>query len=350
MNRDQQIEFLLQINREHSELFYGPDARLARVRYRAQHPTEIGAFKCMDGRIHIPVATKTPLGIIQPWRNLGGKFNLGWPYFAKDVSGWVEYSVSHGRDVLILVTYHFSRDDKHRGCAGFDYDQDEAIRVTGLLKRQVEKVFGFRHEVVYPILLGFETDLDACVLHGENSETLDLSTLENVTENDLQAIVRRLYPDMPQRIMQDFLPLIIGNISHIADVRASNRPLTDAVHREWVIGVGRGFDWLHEPNMALLIGPFSPNLAEPIEIAASIIKSNMDTGRIAKDSFVLLTSAIYRDSAGSEPLLAKEKALFLREFCVKTIKAKYPELAERMYPMPVTVDMNTRAMKVVVDQ
>lgn len=349
MNRNEKVEFLLKLNGTHSALFCSPDARLARDRYRAKHPTEIGAFKCMDGRIHIPIATNTPLGIIQPYRNLGGKFNLGWPYFAKDVSGWVEYSVDHGRDVLILVTYHYSRGDKHRGCAGHEYDTDQAIRETATLKKQVENVFGINHKVVYPILFGFETDFDAGILHGENGEVLDLSTINDVSEKFLVSTLQRLYPDMPDRILRDLLPLVVGNISHIAEVKASNRPLTEVVHKEWVIGVGRGFDWLHEPNMALLIGPFSPKLNEPVETAAHVIKSNMDGNRIGSDSFVLLTSAIYRDPVGHEPLLAREKALFLRDFCVKTISEKFPELADKICPLPVTVDMGTREMKVVSD-
>ena len=41
----------------------------------------------MDGRINISVATDTPAGIILPLRNLGGRFNLGWPYFAEVLAG-----------------------------------------------------------------------------------------------------------------------------------------------------------------------------------------------------------------------------------------------------------------------
>ena len=345
--KEQQIDFLLKINREHSAEFSSPDARLARKRYRAQHPTEIGAFKCMDGRIHIPLATNTPLGIIQPWRNLGGKFNLGWPYFAKDVAGWVEYSVNKGRDVLILVTYHYSRGEEHRGCAGYGYDQQMSIAGTLRLKQQVERAFGKSHKVVYPILFGFETDIDAVVLHGENGEVIDLSTIEDTSEDSLKTMLGRLFPDMPERILQDLLPLVTGNIAHIAEVKNNQRPLTEVVHREWVIGLGRGFDWLHEPNTALLVGPFSPNLHEPVETAASIIKANMEAGRIGDQSFVLLASAIFRDSTGVEPLLAKEKALFLREFAIKTIQNKFPEFANKMHVLPVIVDMNTRALTIV---
>ncbi len=349
ITRDEQIEYLLKKNKEHSDIFSSPGARLAREKYRAQHPTEIAAFKCMDGRIHIPIATNTPLGIIQPWRNLGGKFDMGWPHFGMDVNNWVKYSVSNGRDCLILATYHYSRGHEHRGCAGYCYDTQLALSETKKLKQQIERVYGSSHQIVYPILFGFETDLDAVILHGENGEVVDLSEVQDKTEEGLRSMLRRLFPDMSLRILADFLPLIVGNVAHIEEVKMSNRPLSDTEHREWMIGVGRGFDWLHEPNTALIIGPFSPNLAEPIEKAAGIIKSNMEAGRTGNQSFTLLCSAIYRDAAGSEPLMAKEKALFMKRFAIETIKVKFPELVDLMNPMAVTVDMVTRKMTVVTE-
>ncbi len=347
VNSRQQIRYLMRLNKKHSDQFSSPDARLARELYRAKHPTEIAAFKCMDGRIHIPVATNTPLGIIQPWRNIGGQFDMGWPHFGLDVMNWVKYSVSNGKKCLILVTYHYSRGNTHRGCAGYGYNYELALSETRKLKQQVERVFGSQHQVVYPVLFGFETDLDAVILNGENGEVVDVSQIEDKSEKALRMMLKRLYPDMPSRILEDFLPLIVGNIAHIEEVQLSNRPLSDTEHREWVIGVGRGFDWLHEPNMALIIGPFSPNLDEPIEKAAGIIKSNMEGSRVTHENFVLLCSAIYRDAVGVEPLLAREKALFMQRFAVEKIQDKYPEFAKLMNPMAVVVDMDTRKMHFV---
>ena len=47
-----------------------------------------------------------------------------------------------------------------------------------------------------------------------------------------------------------------------------------------MICLGRGFDFLHTPNLALIIGPYSPDLADPLRKAAGIIQSNMEAGRI----------------------------------------------------------------------
>src|SRR3989338_8766546 len=91
------IQELLELNRAHSEEFVSPATATARRLWRAQHPTEIAAFKCMDGRINLPVITQLPLGIIAPWRNIGGRFDIGWPLFGSELREWRDYAVSRGR-------------------------------------------------------------------------------------------------------------------------------------------------------------------------------------------------------------------------------------------------------------
>ena len=208
----------------------------------------------MDGRLNLAVYTKTPPGIIQPFRNIGGRFDLGWPFFAEVIKGWVNYALGRGRRTLILVTYHFSKGDHHRGCAGWKYDTGAAHAAAQKLAEQTEHVFGKSPRMVYPVVVGVETDEEGLVLHG-NGMTLDMATL--TTTDDLEAKIRDMYPDMDAQMVTDFLPLLLGNWEHIRDVRASNRPPVDLEHREQIIAVGRGFDWLHLPNKALIIGPYS---------------------------------------------------------------------------------------------
>ena len=199
---------------------------------------------------------------------------------------------AQGRRTLALITYHYSKGDTHRGCAGFKYDTDAARSHTFEIKRQMEAVFGSGHSTVYPLVCGFETDEDALVLHGIGGEVLDLSTISATIQDALPAELARLYPDMPDQMRQDLLPLVQGNIAHIARVRESNRELEieHTEHHEWMIGVGRGFDWLHMPNLALIIGPYSPDLADPIRKAAGIIEANMQSHRIPDDGFLLLAA------------------------------------------------------------
>ena len=82
-----------------------------------------------------------------------------------------------GQRVLMLITYHFSRGDAHRSCAGFAYRTADAVAHVQGVKAQLEHVFGRRHGSVYPLVCGFETDEDALILHGAGGGTLDLSTL-----------------------------------------------------------------------------------------------------------------------------------------------------------------------------
>ncbi|MBU1664164.1 MAG: carboxysome shell carbonic anhydrase, partial [Gammaproteobacteria bacterium] len=275
----ERIDWLFDLARRHSAEYSGPEAFLARQRHLAVHPTDIMALKCMDGRINIPVATHTPAGIIQPFRNLGGMFNLGWPHLNEVLAHHVGGTVRAGRQTLVLITYHFSKGDPSRGCAGFNYDTEAAIAHTYAIKEQVEQVFGQGHGSVYPIVCGFETDEDALIMHGNDGGQLNLAEIAPDQADTLHPWLSSLFPDMSGQMREDLLPLLKGNLERIAHVRQLKRTL-DIEHREWMICVGRGFDFLHMPNLALIIGPYSPNLADPIRKAAGIILSNMHQGRI----------------------------------------------------------------------
>ena len=341
----QRIDWLFQHARRHSDEFQSPESWLARCRYLAEHPTAIFAFKCMDGRINIPVVTNTPRGIILPFRNLGGRFHLGWPHLGEVLAEHVQGVAGQGRRILALVTYHYSKGDPHRGCAGFNYDTDAARTHTFGIQRQVEAVFGTGHGTVYPLVCGFETDEDALVLHGSGGEVLDLSTVSSTNLDTLPALLARLYPDMPDQMCQDLLPLVRGNITHIAEIKQTNREL-NIEHREWMICIGRGFDWLHMPNLALIIGPYSPDLADPIRQAASIIEANMRAGRIPDDGFLLFALAPYRE-IGVDRARAELKSGFMSGFAADVIGSEFPKLAEKMHVRTAVLAWQTRVMEMI---
>lgn len=339
------VDWLLEHARKHSASYCSPEAFLARERYLAEHPSAIVVLKCMDGRINIPVATNTPPGIIQPIRNLGGMFNLGWPHLGEVLANYVHERVSTGRRVLMLITYHYSKGDEHRGCAGFCYDTAAAKAHTYAIKQQVEFTFGSGHGTVYPIVCGFETDEDALILHGSNGEILDVSKLDSRDSDTLGLRLEALYPDMPNQIRQDLLPLLLGNIDHIAEVKRAERML-DIEHREWIICVGRGFDFMHVPNMALIIGPYSPDLADPIRQAAGIIENNMRAGRIPDDGFLLLASAPYVE-IGVDRARAELKSRFLSQFAAEVIRNEFPGLASKMFMQTAVLNWRSRTLEMV---
>nr|WP_163503046.1 hypothetical protein [Halomonas socia] len=336
----QRIEWLLTLSRDHAERFCSPSAWLARERYQATHPTRIVAMKCMDGRIHLPHATRTPLGIIRPFRNLGGIFHLGWPYLGEMLAESVSEAARAGHGVLMLITYHFSRGERSRGCAGFDCDSQAALAHAYQIRAQAEQLFGHDHRHVYPLVCGFETDSDALIIHGDDGSVLDIGSLDADQAAGLTQAVSPLCPDMPAAILRDLLPLLEGNLAHVDALRGVSRAL-DIEHREWVICVGRGFDFLHVPNTALIVGPYSPDLSEPIGTAASIIDANMRAGRIPDDGFMLLASTPYQD-IGVDRARAKLKSRFLSDFASQVIGREHPALAERMVRHTAVVHWPTR--------
>lgn len=340
---EDRIDWLFEIARQHAETFTSPEAWLARQRYLAEHPTAILVLKCMDGRINIPIATKTPKGIIQPFRNLGGMFNLGWPHLGEVLAHNVQQVVRAGRRALVLITYHYSKGDPHRGCAGFNYDTEAAHAHTREIRAQVEHTFGLGHDTVYPLVCGFETDEDALILHGANGAALNLSEFDASDAPHLIQRLAALFPDMPAQVRADLLPLMLGNLEHIAETRQTSREL-NIEHREWIICVGRGFDFLHMPNLALIIGPYSPDLADPIRKAAGIIESNMRAGRIPDDGFLLLASAPYEE-IGVDRARAQLKTRFLSQFAAEEIERQRPELAKKMHVRTAVLDWSSRRLE-----
>jgi hypothetical protein len=343
----ERIDWLFDLADRHGAAFRSPEAWLARQRYQAEHPTAIAVFKCMDGRINIPVATRTPAGLLMPFRNLGGMFDLGWPHLGEVVAHHVQRMVAAGRRVLFLITYHYSRGAAERGCAGFHYDTAAAARHAYDIRVQLEHIFGGSHGTVYPLVCGFETDEDALVLHGAGRERLDMAAIGAGDADSLEPRLAALLPDMPAQMRADLLPLLRGNLEHIAQARQQagrgERQL-DIEHREWMICLGRGFDFLHTPNVALIIGPYSPNLDDPVRRAAGIIEANMAAGRIPDDGFLLLASVPYEE-IGVDRARAELKARFLAGFAAGVIRQEFPALAARMSTRTAVLDWRSRTLE-----
>lgn len=339
------IEWLLAHAGRHSQVFSSAEAWLARQRYGARHPTALAALKCMDGRINLSVATETPTGIIQPFRNLGGRFDLGWPHLGEVFSHYVQGVVREGRRALVFITYHFSRGDPARGCAGFNYDTEAARAHAWAIRGQMQTVFGHDHDTVYPLVCGFETDRDALLLHGSEGRSLEVSTLTDAEADALPLRLEALFPDMPQQVRADLIPVLLGNRRHARQLAGIDREL-DIVHREWMICLGRGFDWLHMPNMALIVGPYSPDLSVPIGTAADIIRDNMAAGRIPPDGFLLLANVPYTE-IGMDRARAELKSRFMAHFAARVIAREHPDLAAGMHLRTAVLDWRSRALELI---
>jgi hypothetical protein len=256
--------------------------------------------------------------------------------------------VQSGRQGLLMITYHFSRGDPARGCAGFHYRTDDARAHTFQIREQVRQLFGGGESpTIVPLVCGFETDEDALLLHGDDGSVLSMADL---TPEDVPALPQRLaalLPGMPASVRADLLPLLRGNLAHVAEtrrVRAADARALDIEHREWMLCVGRGFDWLHTPNLALIVGPYSPNLEGPILQAVRIVKANMRAGRIPDDGFLLLASVPYEE-VGVDRARAVLKSRFMARFAADAIRRHEPEMAQRMILRHSVLNWETRAME-----
>ncbi len=339
--------FILERNKAQSAEFCTPGAQLARRLYRAQHPIEIIALKCMDGRLNLSVMTSTPPGIMKPYRNIGGEFNLGWPFFGRLMLEDIEYAVSKGRPTIVLSTYHFSKGNAHRGCAGHGYDADAARKSATHVVDQFKTAFGGSYGAVFPVVVGIETDGGGLIFHGGSREVFDVADHADAVIEDIHRSLRHTYPDMPDQIIDGLTALVLGNQKYVRDIRAHKRPVKDLEHKEQIIAVGRGFDWLHLPNRALIIGPYDPRWEDAVATAGNIVLSNMKTKRIPeKEGALLLVSAPYR-SVGADQGVAIEKTRFLARESERVLRERVPSIIKRMRILAGTVDLNTRQLHTV---
>jgi hypothetical protein len=340
----QLIPELLELNRVQSELYL----REAPIRkaYRAKHPTLLAAFKCMDGRVHLPLMTRTPVGLIRPFRNIGGIFDLGWPALRERVDELRGYALARGRHMLCLATYHFSAGDPHRGCAGHAYDTEKAVGAAASLVDQLNFFFECDPlRQVYAIMVGVETDCETLVFHGKDGRTVSMGDHALSDEATLLRVIKDLYPGMPEQVAADLLPLLIGNAAHAAALCLQPKVGVELQHRERTLAVGSGFDWLHKINYALIINDTDPQLDRSIATAASIIKSNRDAGRINKESAVFFASVSYFDE--NQKHGAVMNARYLTRLGLEAIRDAHPDLEGFFRPLTAVMHWDTRQLEVI---
>lgn len=311
-------ERIVKINAEQSDRYVADEA--ARLRYWAKHPTFFACVKCMDGRVLFPTMTKTPVGIVKPFRAIGGKFSVWWPSFLGRVRHWVEKAISRGSRSFIFVTYHFSASDPHLGCAGWKYDTASARAHAERLRDDLEFVFG---EQLTAVVAGIETDRDILTLHGPNGDVSG-EALIGKTEEAIRQALTAAFPNMDPQTAADLVPFLMGNAVRVDELTKDPRDLTEKGHNERIIAVGQGFDWLANENLALIINDADPNLAESIRVGASLIQKNLASAPVEDDA-TIFTCIPYRE-AGLDYRQAVARAKGLGAFAAEIVKESHPDL------------------------
>lgn len=311
-------ERIIAINAEQSTRYVADEA--ARHRYWAKHPTFFACIKCMDGRVLFPSMTNTPVGIVKPFRAIGGKFEIWWPSFLGRVRHWVQKAVSIGSRSFIFVTYHYSASDAHLGCAGWKYDTVSARGHAEKLQKDIAFVFG---EQVTAVVAGVETDRDILVLHGPNGDISGETMMGKDAEAIREAIINA-FPSMDPQAVTDLIPFLQGNAARVAELTNKQRNLSEKGHNERIVAIGQGFDWLAQENLALIINDADPNLADSVRVAASLIQKNLASAATGDDASIF-TCIPYREP-GMDYRQAVARAKGLKAFAEKVISEAYPEL------------------------
>lgn len=341
------VQHYLEHNRRQSEEYCSASARLERQQWRRRHRTKFIVFKCMDGRLNASVMAEVPIGILEPYRTLGGAFDLGMPYFGELVDQSIQRDLTG--NVIILITYHFSKGKVERGCKGFNYNVEAAIEHTAKLLRQVEYLYGEDHTVVCPIQLGIETDDDAFRLHGRNGQVFDVAHDENINLGGEEILhkLRDLFPDIRDKdsgaMLQDLLQLILGNQRHVQEIRRANRQPVELEHTEHMLALGRGFDWLHVINRSLIVGPFGYFLPDNIVTAGTILLGNLQTARISpEDGVLFMVSEAHYSEDGRRQAEKRAKHLYNTAMRMLDDEALEPLKRYKVHKLVGTVNMETR--------
>lgn len=284
---------LMELNEEQSRMFIAEPYFSERKRHLARHPTEIIAFKCMDGRLNLDLITGLAPGVVTGYRNIAGRFDVGWPKLREQLAQHVEEATSRGHRMIALCTYHFSEGCRERGCRGMDFDTEAARRLAGSLAEQFQDVFaGGSRAAVFPLVTGIETDSEGLVLHGEPAEEALLRiasyAAERPDEEAIRNAVRALLPRLDAQLLDDLMPVVVGNARHVHQRQQEHIPIIDLDHRETVVAIGSGFGWMHTPNKALVIAPFDHNWTSAVSTAAAVVAKNIAKGAVnAADGIVL---------------------------------------------------------------
>jgi len=343
-------QWIIDINRKHSDDFQNNE--LSRIAFKKQHPTEHISFLCMDGRIDLSEIIKAIPGIFRTYRHGGAAYDIGWPLFGDDLIDNVRRNAAEGKITAIWIGLHLASSGiEHRGCKAFGYNLTNDLAFKKNLRDRINYVFG-DSAMVYPFIVAIDTDTKCLVFYSHDTESM-FSTNE-LTDGSIESISARLmqlYPDMPASMVADIAFFVQNNLK-VRDEWKSSPVEDDLTHNEFIVGSGKGisFDWLHELNSALIIGPYKPSDSAIFKVAFNLIIDNMKTDKIANTDFILLLSAIY-DSKIKERQ-AREQVKYLRDAALEILNDKdnppeLKELAGKCFPMMVIVDKHTQLLTVV---
>lgn len=340
----QRVEWLLNEAQVYCERFSHPDLSAARRRYVQEHPSPILVTACIDGRVNLAHAMQSPPGLMKFLRNIGPQLTMRRMDFASHVDSHISAAAALGQGSLIMVTYHFSGSHTHLGCAAYGCDTELARQDCFQVAEHIRQTYVSHAFPVYPLVCGFDTDTEALIIHGADGRSLALSDPE-LDADGISLGLHELHPHLPENLAQDFLPLLEGNANHAAELRATERGIA-LEHCEWAICVGNGFEFIRTPNVAMVIGPYSPDMGKPVSTAARVVARNMQKGRIPDDGALLLSCCLYNDGL-VEKATAEFRSRLSADLAENIIAHAEPELTRRLTRLSAIFNIEKRSLELL---
>lgn len=332
------VEWVLEMNRRSSREYI--DAGPLRDQHWGRHPTRMGAFLCMDGRVELPSITHTPRGFWRKYRALGGAAKLFWPGLRNDIRMWLRETP---RRNVLFPSYHYSGSQDHLGCAGWEY-RTQAARVHAQnLAAQITR--DYPNQIV-GLPLGVETDFGEMVIHGPERD-VRTSALIGADVNQIEReILHTFSQSMDEQMARDLAVILESNARHVDRLKRNPPPIEQNDHQERVFALGRVLDWIDRRNIALKLNHFDPNLDHAVNIAVKILEHNMKSAPDGDEALILVCMPF--SEPGSEEYGAETDAVgLMNDFVLPEVRRNRPHLVAsgRLHYMAGVVDKSRRLFR-----
>lgn len=138
-----------------------------------------------------------------------------------------------------------------------------------------------------------------------------------------------------------------GNAAHAEEIRDAERPDLELGHRERIVAIGQGFDWLHRANYALIVNDLDPQMDDAIGKAVGIIKYNRDKKRVPASGALLFASVCYYTRQDHHRNAAIARAKYPTRLGLESIRRFHPDAEDFFHPLTAVVNWDTRSLEIV---
>lgn len=328
------------LDRNASRVIKHFEERHLRRQYLKEHPFHYIYIGCMDGRAsHLPHALGIPIGCVELFQTAGAMFDVGWKYFSNLLTESVAFGLKKDREVIILVSSHFSGRYPDHGCRAFTNDRKAAHRYALCLAQDIAYVLEPYGHGIQVLPIEFNTDDDSIILYGNvgSMSTSDLLANEYGLEHTLDTCFS--FPAR-SRIRTELVSLVRHNIDHVRSVLRKGRDHRACGHGERLLFLGRGAGtWLNpERNFGIILFPEGEHLCDYVLTAGKILESNTHDDPILREhGAVVMPCSAYGDRRNER--IAQARVRSYAHLVETLFREQMPNFRHTLFP--ATVDLTT---------